>query len=153
MRTAKALGLATALTTALTVAGAPVVAEAGGWHGGGWHHHHGHGGGFWTGVGVVGGLIGLGIVADALTRPDVVYVTPPPVYYPPPAYYPPPGYYYPPSGSSAPPPADDSSAWSDADDRERDAYFAGYAAGRDAADDDEPYYPGPRAVRTRAPRR
>jgi hypothetical protein len=144
MRTAKALGLATTLATALAVAGAPVAAEAGGWHGGGWHNHHGDGSAFWAGVGVVGGLIGLGIVADALTRPDVVYVTPPP-YYPPPAYYPPPGDYA--------PPAEDSAAQGEGDDPERDAYFAGYAAGRDAAADDEPYYPGPRAIRTQARRR
>jgi hypothetical protein len=134
MRTAKALALAAALTSA----GVPVAAEAGGWY-----HHGGYGSGFWAGVGVVSGLIGIGILADALTRPDVVYVTSPP------AYYPPAESYYPPAESSAP----SAEYQSDAEERERDAYFAGYAAGRDAAADEEPYYPAPRAARTRAPRR
>jgi len=128
MRTTRTLALAAALALA-----APVTAHAGGWHG--HHHHHGHGhGAFWAGVGAVGGLIGLGILADALTRPDVVYVAPPPPYEPPPPYW------------------DGDAAAADAETRERDAYLAGYAAGREDASA-EPYYPAPRTARTRtAPR-
>jgi hypothetical protein len=105
------LRAAGALLMAVTLALAPVAAQAqrgghgGGFHGGGGGGYHGGGGrggyrgGGGRGIGVGGALLGLGIGAVVGGALASQYAAPPPgAYYPPQpgyAYAPPPGAYYP----------------------------------------------------------